>query len=274
LHTLGKLADADKLPVLLQFIMNAVDEHERSAATDAAINTYARTRNAQAVADSVLEALPKASVPIRCSFLQFLGKVGGAKALTEVRQNLEHADQRVQTAAIKALGLWPDAGPLQTLLGLAESRKVNEQRQIALRGYVTLVRTDSSSGARQQVTRLKAAMKVATRVEDKRMVLSALSEIPDPAALKFAESLHGDESIGEMAEQVSVAIARSICGSYWEESARAMKNIADASANSGLQAQARDIIQLIELTHPSKLPGASKAALLELTENALEGLDI
>lgn len=255
IRALGRLTPAGSLPDLLGIVVGARDDAEREAATRATMAACGRVRDHEAMLTALMAALPGASIPAQCSFLRILASTGGDRSLTEVRERLDSTNTRIRTAAIRALGEWKDASPLNTLLELANGAGPDSEKRLAFRGYLALTTRDTSAPVGARIKRLEDAMKTAASPAEKKRVLAALGRVPDPGALKMTEKLGLEKGLREAADASIVAIAELISASHWETATEAARSILDFCPDKQLCARAKATIERIQVTHPVKLPG-------------------
>ena len=273
IRALGKLADDQTLPDLIELIAVAQGE-ERRVATESALAACSRVRNPDAAAEGALRAMPKASIPVRCSLLSILGKVGGKRSLSVLEKELTHEDRVVQTAAIRALGEWPDASPAELLASLAKSDRPAKQRHLAMRGHLLLLRRDGSLSVRGKLHMLESGMKMAPRQAEKRLAMDGIARISDPAALNVAQRYFGDASLGSQAEAAAVKIASAIRGSHYRQAYKAMQSLAGSTLDGGIRSRAKSVIEEIQVTHPSMLPTVETVDLFESADENDPLLDL
>ena len=78
----------------------------------------------------------------------------------------------VRDAAVRGLCNWPDATVADQLLELARSATRETQRIWALRGYARVVVLGDTLPPAEMTAGLQQAMQLATRLEDKQLILS------------------------------------------------------------------------------------------------------
>lgn len=88
---------------------------------------------------------------------------------------------------------------------------------------------------------LKEAMALADRSEEKRLVLSALGNVPTVDALTLVTSHLDNPELKEEACLAAVAIAEKIASEHGAEATAAMRQVANATTNKKLAAQASAI---------------------------------
>lgn len=206
LDAIGALDDGKSLPRVVERLMGTDSGGERSAAEKAA-DAICKRGNRDRCADTLVAALPKAKTEARCALLRCLGTTGSAMALDTLRGALADQDTRVCEAAITALARWPNAAVADQLLALAREGKEAKLRVLALQGYIRLVGLPSRRPVGETLRMYAAAQEVAERPEEKKAILSAVSDSEDPAALKLILPSLRDQAAAREAEAAVVRLA-------------------------------------------------------------------
>jgi len=181
---LGVVGGPDVLPALVSAITKTTENADRDQAVQAYASIARRAGDADRSAQPALAALPAAEKAGKVALYQVLGRVGGAKALDAVAAGLAAPEPALRDAALRALADWPDDAAAPALLEVARSAAKQNERVVALRGYVRVVAQPGSNRAPAETTKmLGAALAVAQRPEDVKTILPALGDLKDPAAL-------------------------------------------------------------------------------------------
>jgi len=214
LKALGQLATPKSLPALVQLLVSPKGDEPSEQAERAVVLVSRKITNESAQADAVLAAMGKATAtPIRCSLLRVLGGIGNAKAYGIVTGVKGDKDADVQNAAVRALASWPNARALQAALDIFQTSESMTHRVLALRGCVRMVgMSDLKSGGKLKI--LGELMNKATRSEDRKLVLSGLANVADPAAAAAVKPFLSDASVKDEAELAMLAIVQSIRTSH------------------------------------------------------------
>lgn len=192
---IGRLATEKAMPDLVALLVKGQDDAALKAAERAVLTVAREIKDEEVRSAPLLAALPKATPSGKCAILRILGRFGGAKPLAAVRAALADADAAVQDAAVRSLADWPDAAPSDDLLKLVREAKTETHRVLALRGYVRLLALPSDVPIAQVLERYDAAMKLATKTEDKRTILAGMAELRHPAVLKALEPFLADKAL-------------------------------------------------------------------------------
>ena len=246
-RALRVVAGQEYLPVLVDILINVQDDAERSEAekTVAAVGRKIPDKGRQAQA--VLAALGTVKkVSARCSLLRALGKIGDDSALEVLRDALTDNNIRVTTAAIGALSDWPDDEPMAELLEVAQSSDNKKHQVLALRGVIRLIGLDSNRPAEETVEMYGKALKLASNVSEKKMILSALADVESFAALYMASEYLDDDALRPEAGAAMVEIANSTRRSHPQQTRILLRMVIRSSKSRSLRKQARKILKRIK----------------------------
>jgi HEAT repeat protein/type 1 glutamine amidotransferase len=206
--SLRVVASAGDIPALLGILLGTSDEtaQEEMENTIGALaqkvsDPYSRANHVEALlapeSDSKLQ--PVTEVPKRCVLYRTLGKIGDDSSLPLLREALKDQDVQIQDAVIRSLTDWPNPTPREDVLEIAQKSKDLTHQVLALRGYVRMVGLEKYQSPQSAVRYLKTALNLATRPEEKKLVLGALPDFACPEALALAESLLNVEGVREEA---------------------------------------------------------------------------
>jgi len=246
IRAMGVLGDHRALAPLVATLTKTQDDAVRQAAEKAAASVVVRVGEPSQSAPPVLAGLNGAQPPARVALLRVLAKIGGPQTLTAVRGEVDNADPAVAEAAIRALADWPDAAAIDDARKLAKSAPDARLRIIALRGFVRQAAINADATPPQRVQFYQDAMNLAARVEDKKMVLSAIAQAKDPAALKLVAPCLDDEALAAEACQAVVGIAQAAIASDPEHTRALLEKVVQAAKDQGVRNAARQIIQAAE----------------------------
>ena len=272
LKALGLLAEPKHLPALLGLLASLKSDAGRGDAERAIVQASRKLAKAQA--DPALAALGKAAdAATRGSLLRVLGAIADAKALEAVQAAVGDKDGAVGDAAVRVLAEWPDARPLSTLAALFRTTDSPTHRVLALRGCVRLLSLGSTPP--EEALRLYADLATqAKRAEDRKLVLSGLAQVADPAALGAIEPFLKDPATRGEAELALLAVARAVVGAAPAEAEAAAKRLATQTKSAAVRKQAAAIAQAAALladyvtawqvTGPYTETGKDGAALIDV----------
>ena len=196
IRALGRIASLEDLPVLTAQLSAAKTNDETAVAQEALNAACARASDADACAAKLCASVAQASMPVRCTIIELLGRMGGAVALKAVAADARSDNAEIQDAATRALGDWNSADAAPVLLDLARTLTDNKFRSRALRGYLRIAR-QMSLPVEQKQAMCDEALKLAKSNEEKRAVQEARARIgkgPTPKHAAGAKSLFDGRS--------------------------------------------------------------------------------
>ncbi len=191
-----------------------------------------------AIVDAICGALSGAPIEAKLALLRTLRTAGGAKALQTVQAAASDKDEQVKDTALRVVCEWPTTDALPLVAELVKSPPSKTIKVLALRGFVRLVPQQDAPDA-QKLESLKDAMAQAERNEEKRLVLSALGNVPSAGSLAVVTAHLETPVLKEEACLAAVAIAEKIVSSHGGEVAAAMTQVAKLTANEKLAARAK-----------------------------------
>ena len=206
---------------------------------------FTATATPPAIVDAICTAMAQAQGEPKLALLRALRAAGGPKALQTVTAAAADNDAQIKETALRTLCDWPTPDALPLVAGLMKTAPSKTIKILALRGFVRLVPQQEVPAA-QKLESLKDAMSLANRKEEKRLVLSALGEVPTVEALTLVTSHLDNPDLKEEACQAAVAIAGKIAASHGVEVSEAMKQVAKTTANKKLAARAKAIARQVK----------------------------
>jgi hypothetical protein len=202
-----------------------------------------------------------------------LGAIGDDAALQAVQAAAAASDPATRDIALRALADWPDPRPLPTLLELFRTTSNPTHRVLALRGCVRLL----GLGEKPAAETLKVYADLAARAkrpEDRKLVLSGLAKVADPAAFGAIEPFLADAATRNEAELALVSVARAVMGVAPSEATAIAKRLATESKNKAVRGQAAGVLRATErladyvttwqMAGPYEQAGKDGAALIDI----------
>lgn len=151
-------------------------------------------------------AMKVASTDQKISIIKQLPAIGGKQAFEIVLAETKSTDPQIQDAAIRSLAGWKDAEAIDSLFEIAAGTKESSHHVMALKGYANLVAKGDISAA-TKVAYFEKAMKVARRPEEKKIIISRLSQCMVVESLEMAVGLLDDKALAVDATRAVVKIA-------------------------------------------------------------------
>jgi len=214
MKSLRVLAGPEHLPILVNFLTTVKDEKVRAEAQTTVLAATMKMRKDQNPVAALLAAARKTTSPeVKISLFRTMGMIGHDAALDTLKAGVKNKDAGIKDAAIRALVSWPSAAPIKTLAGVAADKSASQtHRIITLRGYIDMIDKQLELSDARIMADYSKAVALATRLDDKRLILSKLSGFRSRTALKLAEKLASDSGLKRDAEaaikKIKVLLAR------------------------------------------------------------------
>jgi HEAT repeat protein len=202
--------------------------------------TLTATSTPPAIVDAICGAMGGAQGEAKLALLRALRTAGGPKALETVKAAAADNDAQVKDTALRALCEWSTADALPAVAELLKSPPTRTIKVLALRGFVRLVPQQDAPDAKKLAS-LQEAMTMADRDEEKRLVLSALGNVPTAEALAVVASHLDNAALKEEACLAAVAIAEKIGPGRAADVTATMKRVAKLTGNKKLAARAQAV---------------------------------
>jgi len=244
-QALGETVALGDLDKLVHLLVQTSSEDELPDVEGALDTACARLSDKTAASEPLLARIPEASPATRCALLRVLGTVGTPKALKAVQSSLDHADTSVREAAFRVLADWPDAAALPALIEFIRTTQQDTQRTLALRGAVRLLGQGDSSAA-QTLKTYRELLGLAGRVDDRKLILSGIGAVPDPAAVALVEPLLADATVRKEAESALLSIAGGLAGSSPTTAKALAGRLQQESADAATRDRATQLLQRLE----------------------------
>ncbi len=207
LKVMQSVAGEKELPVLLDLLMKVSSDAERLEAERAVGAVIRRGGQPHKHVDTLIGRFASAPITGKASLVTLLGQIGGEKAYSTLAAAVSDTDESIRDAAIRALADFPDSQPTEALLALAQHATKPVNKIIGLRGYVRMIGL-THAGTEELVAMCEKAMSLASRVEEKRLILSAASKIPDDKAIAFVTKAAADSQLSAEAKAAQGELER------------------------------------------------------------------
>lgn len=239
IEAVGMLVPLEQLDVLIRRLVNPQSADEGVAVRAALISACSRMPDLDAAADKLMAFWNSASPDARLAIVEVLGAMGGSRALTILGRLGKEGDDAIQDAVTRVLGEWmsPSAGPV--LLDLAKTGNP-KYRIRALRGYIRIAR-QLDVPLDDRIAMCSQALRVATRGEEKRLVLEVLRRYPTAEGLQLAVGLLSENELKAEAADSAVQIAEKLPKADAPIVARAMDQVIRANVSAEITQKAQAI---------------------------------
>ncbi len=248
-RALGQLADASHAAPLVALVLDAKSETARTEAQEALSAVCQRFQGKDARLDlgPILKGLSAGSVEARAALLAVTPVLVDARIRAALRSAVKDSNPAIREAAIRALADTRDPKLMPDLLAVAREVTEVNVRTVALRGYVRLATEEENAlSAGQRVNALKQALALATRPEEKQLVLSGLAGVPDPEALQVAVGLLEERAIQAEAAQAVTQIAGAIMGAHSDAATAALKKVLAVTTDPASRKAAESLLKKSE----------------------------
>lgn len=204
-RVLSSVGTKDDIDEVLAAFLKITEKEERTVA-ERALGDIGLRNSGDAV-PPILAAFQAADVDQRVALLRILARIGGGDALAAVVAGLNDADPRISAESLNLLTNWQTLDAAPQLLELARSEE--ESRSIlGLRGYVRLAGGRLPTG--QKVEMLKAAMPLADRPEELRLLLGAWGATPSQESLAVLKPYLENAEVQTEAAVAVIAVAEDL----------------------------------------------------------------
>ncbi len=232
---LETVADAALAAELVKSLAATRPGKEREAAQRAVFKACSQIADENQRVAPIVNELPGADAAKRAALLPALGLLGGATAREVVAAAMKDSDESVRDAAVRALCNWPDASVGDELLDLARNAQSSAHRIWAVRGFARVIVRQAKEKPEQTLAGLREAMQLATRAEDKRLILSRLTAVRVPDSLTLALSLLDDADLRADAVEASASLAEGMKDSHPKEARAALEQVLKCTQDPELQ---------------------------------------
>ncbi len=232
---LETMADARFATGLAEKLAATSPGSEREAAQRALWRSCLQIEDSEERGAPILGKLQGATTQEQAALLPALGLLGGTAARKVVDAALVSDHELVRDAAVRALSNWPDASVADELMEIARTAEQPSHRIWALRGFARVVGREAKEKPQETFLGLRDALALATRLEDKQLILSRLTAVRTPDALALALSLREDESVQREAIEAVASLAEGMKDSYPKESRAALEQIVKLTPDPELQ---------------------------------------
>jgi len=280
LRALAALGDASQIEPLAQLLLSARNEAVRNEAQRALGTVCQRVQAGGGRFDyaPILRGLAAEgrNPEGRAALLQVCSLFVDPQVRSAMRVALKEAEVCVRDAAIRAVCDSRDPEFLPDLLAVVRNTQEASYRALAIRGYVRLVTEENGARAAgmSAVELLKPLLSVATRPEDKRVVLAGLASVPDLEALNLVRPMLSEATIKEEAVQAILQIAPATAGAHPLETKTALDRVLEATSSAESRNRAVTIARQIEqmadyltawqMAGPYRETGRDYAALFDI----------
>jgi HEAT repeat protein len=210
LKALEKLATPEAYPEAVAWMTGAADPQEGRDAERLVVKLMERAPNP---AEALIAADGKADAGGKERLARCLASRGGEAALAQERTYLKCGQPDVEMAALRALGTWPDAGPLDDLLAIATGAGDERRVHVAVEGSLRLLALDKTRTADAKAGVAGTLLEKAAQPQTRRLVLGALPDFGGTNAIALAGAYTSDPDCGGEAKAAVRRLRQASMGS-------------------------------------------------------------
>lgn len=211
LAALGTLAPPDAGPALLDMAAKTKSDEERGPVLAALYAVCEAGTDKSAISAKMLGKLAGLPLAQRLPLLPLLAQLGTADALAAAQADSRDSDPELAREAVRVLAQWPSAAPAGSLLELARSSTDSTLQILALRGAIQV--TGQEPDLAKRLALLEKAKAAARRVEEKKLVLGELGQVPAPEALELALTELPEPDLTDEAALAALSVAEKLAPS-------------------------------------------------------------
>jgi HEAT repeat protein len=208
MSALGRLGSAADVPGMVKVLLKIEDARERDDTQKAITSVCTRVPDENQRGDPVLAVYATANQADKNVVLPVLGRIGGPKALEQVRVALASGDAEHYDCAVRAISNWPDATVAEDLLKISESAKEETQRVRAVRALARVAVLPSDQPDNEKLALLKRTIERASRTEERNLILDRAKAIRRIETLRFVVPYLDDAETAQRACRTIIDLAR------------------------------------------------------------------
>ena len=236
---LRNLASMQTIKPLLALAASSSTEADAQPVLEAINGAYQRNKDNNQAASTVMAATKDFNEVQRGRVLPLLAEVGTPEALELVMSSTRGADPGLRNSALRTLADWPTAAPGPALVALAKSSQDPLTRTLALRGAIKVASHENDLS--KKLALFKEMMPV-SRIEEKRLALSEMGQIPTAEALAAVlEQMKNPELLEESA-LAAVSVAETLAASDPAKAAETAKAVQAVSKAPETLTRARELV--------------------------------
>jgi HEAT repeat protein len=202
------LAEPKHVPALIQVWLQTPRGKDRDQAEQAIVAACGQIQEPERRADAVLAALKNEVKSRQADLLPLLGKLGGAQALTVIREAVASSDPGLRAAGLAGLCNWPDAKVSADLLKLAQTGEPNQRLQ-TLQALIRVNAIPGDHPPAERLAMLRQAMELATRDEERKAALEGLGTARTIETLRYVLPYLDHKDLAQHACKAVVELAHS-----------------------------------------------------------------
>lgn len=185
MNALGRIGKPEQLAAMLPGVLMASRGGERDNAERNVAEVCTRIENEDERGAALIAALDTVDAGKRDELMPLAGRVGGQRLIRFIADIATSSDASRRTFGIDALSKWPDAGPADTLLEIANNTKDAAERRQAFHAFVKVCASRDNRNDQQRLDRMKQAMKESRNADEKTAVINRTRTAYDVESMRF-----------------------------------------------------------------------------------------
>jgi HEAT repeat protein len=205
---LATLASSSDMDAMMKLVLDIGDPREKAFAEKSIKDFCGQAVDTEKCMAAVIPYYAQASGSTKLFILDIAANVGSDNALGLAKDALKSGDKELYNKAVRSLAAWPNTKASPTLLDLVENAPDETTRILALRGFIQTATYEGNAGKRLKM--YEDATKLATRIEEKRLVVSGLGASKNDKAVDLMVRFLDDAEVRNEAEAAALALAKEL----------------------------------------------------------------
>ena len=248
-QALAMLIDERHLPAMVQLVTESRSEAARRRAVEALNASFQNllAKNGRVPVDALASNLRSGSLEARAALYGVCSGLVDAQVRAALRAGVADPSPALHSAAVRALCDSRDPELLPDLVRLATDAPEENVRLLSSSAVVRLTRDEAGKlTTPERIHALRTILAKATRPEQKRLVLSGLSDIPDADSFKLAQDLINDVPVQKEAIRAAMKIAAVLPGAQATAIVPSLQSMASDSSDPQIRQEVEAIVKKIE----------------------------
>lgn len=203
-----------------------------------------RSKDKASASGKLLDLAKNAEPKTVAGFLTVVGVLGDSASVEALVKYAGHANEEIANAAVRALGNWPNFGASKQLLQIATSADFKPaQQSMALQGLARLIESADTEMPQARLDVSLAALKAASKAEDKKQLLSALGTVPDAKAAEPILEALNDPALKSEAAFAGAALAEALVRTDKAAAQQLARKVKEANISRELNRKADSVLR-------------------------------
>ena len=209
---LGDMAPASEQKPVMEWAMAATDDTEQTRALRALVNVTLRNPDTEGRGQPIYVALERAQPEAALRLMPVLARLGGAASADCAARLAVRNDAKIAEAAAATLGRWTDATALPAMATVAEQAAISSVRNTARDSAIRHFERNRETWTPATTGIVSRLLAVTKETAPRQKLLAVLARANDLDALKLADGLKSDPTVGDDARYAAAAIQAAVAG--------------------------------------------------------------